>query len=560
MKTSFTTLWIAVAAIAVAHAHATTAPLVPFDKAAQLVSTCGGMLAPDAVKGAAAVPIGDSDDTRWVLSRTSGGVTIRAYRSGLYLAAAGGRPTLRAAAATWRVMAAADGAVRLAPEDAPSAVLTMPDAGGATLSEPKAGDCRAAFTVDQFPMISPVLRKRWVDASAPDGGDGSAEKPYNTIFAAASTARAGDHIIVRPGTYRENVAIYKEHDGRPNAWIVLESQIPYAAKIEPPDTQGGIHVHGSFVEVHGFDVTNPSTEPCVTADQSAYVVRVVQNYLHDCGGGGVTLARAEGYHVEGNISARNAFRNGWQMSGISLYQARVSRDAVAARYVASLKFGNVIRRNITYLNDNHVTPTWGGKVPTDGNGIIVDDFYNRQQGSKAGTYPRRTLIEDNLAFANGGSGIRVVLSSNVVVQRNTAAFNMRRNDGMTWRGDVMNSGSAKNHFEANIAVADTGVNPLNVALFDSGRSPSDPGDGKNVGASWARNLGDSAPERGGGFRRLNGDPVRNEPGWTSYAVVFERPTLDGAASYRVTGLVGPDGRRFLAPEAGARTELLPPLR
>ena len=47
--------------------------------------------------------------------------------------------------------------------------------------------------------------KYYVSAKAARNGDGSKERPFQTITCAAKIAAAGDEVIVAPGVYREYV-------------------------------------------------------------------------------------------------------------------------------------------------------------------------------------------------------------------------------------------------------------------------------------------------------------------------------------------------------------------
>lgn len=61
----------------------------------------------------------------------------------------------------------------------------------------------------------------------------------------------------------------------------------------------------------------------------------------------------------------------------------------------------------------------------DGNGIIIDDFENKQNGSKLGEYKGRTLVENNICWFNGGTGIHAFQSGHVDIINNTAYCNSR---------------------------------------------------------------------------------------------------------------------------------------
>jgi parallel beta-helix repeat protein len=64
------------------------------------------------------------------------------------------------------------------------------------------------------------------------------------------------------------------------------------------------------------------------------------------------------------------------------------------------------------------------RVITDGNGIIIDDSRN-SQGGGGPPYVGTFLIENNLVFDNGGRGINIFESDNVIARNNTLYQNGR---------------------------------------------------------------------------------------------------------------------------------------
>ena len=71
--------------------------------------------------------------------------------------------------------------------------------------------------------------KYFVSASAGRGGDGSKERPFQTITEAAKLAVAGDEVIVAPGVYREYVN--PVNAGTKEAPIVYRSEVMRGAVI-----------------------------------------------------------------------------------------------------------------------------------------------------------------------------------------------------------------------------------------------------------------------------------------------------------------------------------------
>ena len=78
----------------------------------------------------------------------------------------------------------------------------------------------------------------------------------------------------------------------------------------------------------------------------------------------------------------------------------------------------MMRNNRTH--DNHCTQPWvvSGKL-SDGNGMIVDDNRNTQDGSTHIPYTGRFLVAGDLSYRNGGSGMHAFSSDRVDFINNT---------------------------------------------------------------------------------------------------------------------------------------------
>ena len=85
----------------------------------------------------------------------------------------------------------------------------------------------------------------YVDSHAKPGGDGSKERPFVSIQAAADIAAPGDEVLVSPGVYRENVN--PKNAGTPEQRIVYRSVEPLGAVITGAETLTGWKDEGQGV-------------------------------------------------------------------------------------------------------------------------------------------------------------------------------------------------------------------------------------------------------------------------------------------------------------------------
>ncbi|EJZ21375.1 M10 family metallopeptidase C-terminal domain-containing protein [Rhizobium sp. Pop5] len=307
----------------------------------------------------------------------------------------------------------------------------------------------------------------YVSASSSGSGNGSASSPFHTISEAMSAnLKAGDEVVVKPGTYNESINFDK--GGSAAADITLRSEVPGAALIRPPaGSYTGISVNANYVTIDGFDIKG-GTGDGIEAN-NVHHVSVLNNKVHDSGESGIQFNYSDFIKVEGNETYNNA-SSGW-FSGISLYENRnITGDTSTTGY-----------RNIVQNNISHDNITKSG-AHTDGNGIIIDDFQSTQTDGHP-NYTFKTLVDNNLVYENGGKGIQVTWSDSVTVTNNTAYHNNQdaQNTG-TWRGELSNSASNNNTWANNIAVADPSLNKNNTAIDNTST------DGPNSNVVWANNI------------------------------------------------------------------------
>ena len=130
----------------------------------------------------------------------------------------------------------------------------------------------------------------------------------------------------------------------------------------------------------------------------------------------------------------------------------------------------MIRNNICFGNRAIDLPGNPEPSHSDGNGIIIDDFRNSQSSNSASNYVFNTLVENNLAYGNGGKGIHIFLSDNVTIRNNAAYWNnCDELNPATWRGELSNVLGSNNIWVNNIGIANLAINGSNTGIgeFDS---------------------------------------------------------------------------------------------
>lgn len=278
------------------------------------------------------------------------------------------------------------------------------------------------------------------NSNASDSNSGTSEAaPWKTLQKAATSSSviAGDTVLVKNGTY---TAVVIEKNGTPTARITYAAYPGHRPLVKANAWEGIKLNSASYINIRGFEVTNSMNNGSGIGVQNSHHILISGNFTHDCGLNGIGIVRSDYVTVEDNVSYRNAFTSEYQGSGISFYQ---SWDFDNAR-----GYHNVIRGNRCYDNENKV-----GKH-TDGNGIIYDDSRQTQNIIPP---PNRLnqeqlggcLIENNICYNNGGRGIHVFLSSNVLVINNTV-YNNQRDSSLSQAGEFSASLSRNIIFRNNI--------------------------------------------------------------------------------------------------------------
>jgi parallel beta-helix repeat protein len=275
----------------------------------------------------------------------------------------------------------------------------------------------------------------YVATTGNDDNPGTAQSPWRTLQKAAATLTPGQTVLVADGTYDGEVRM--DRSGAPGQFISFAAA-PGArpvVRVTEPDSYGFRIVGASYVRVEDFDISYQGPDASINrayeyvgglkavgsnAGVVAHHIEFIGNYVHDFPGEGIATGEADYMVIQGNTVWNNSKWNRLQTSGISLYQSANSDYAPGVH--------NVIRGNKVFQNENRAPNGEANSIITDGNCIILDDLRRRLKSYVAvsqGSYESDTVIENNVCAGNGGRGIHILNSDNVLVRNNTFYNNLR---------------------------------------------------------------------------------------------------------------------------------------
>ncbi|MCF0069710.1 right-handed parallel beta-helix repeat-containing protein [Dyadobacter sp. CY261] len=296
---------------------------------------------------------------------------------------------------------------------------------------------------------------------SPNGNDSnsgkSVAKAFHSVQKGADAAGPGDTVFVLNGTYNttSGTLLNMQRSGKPGAYITIKALRGH----KPRFTASGnvwntVSINGSYVVLDGIELegnnANLTYEGAMASynhhlgggknysDYAAFNTNaitiggpkleskfphhvVVRNCrVHDFPGGGISAIQADYLTIENNVVFNNAWYMMYAGSGISILTPFNSDKETG--------YKNFIRNNV--VSGNKTTIPWIQlKKLSDGNGIIIDvnqHAYNNQDSpatTKDEAYTGRTLVENNVSFNNGGSGIHSFKADHVDIINNTAYHN-----------------------------------------------------------------------------------------------------------------------------------------
>ncbi len=304
--------------------------------------------------------------------------------------------------------------------------------------------------VDNVSFSGPAY---YVSPQGSDTNDGRTEKTaFATPQRAVEAAAPGDIILLRAGTYDggDQATVSFVSAGTPAAWISLKNypgerptlrgngwnivSISRGSKEELSTDPALAYLEVRGLHVRGDGDTVEKTHPELLNKSAArtnsngiaidgryetnppHHIRFADNFVEYAPGQGIGSLEADWVFMERNQASNNSFTTMYATSGFSTLGAS-NFDAAKGIYKM------LIRDNVS--NGNETKYIWVQvNKHSDGNGIIID--VNISPASREGiNYIGRTLIQNNLVFDNGGSGIHLVTAAHVDIINNTVYLNSR---------------------------------------------------------------------------------------------------------------------------------------
>ncbi len=261
----------------------------------------------------------------------------------------------------------------------------------------------------------------WVDPKGDDAAAGTKAAPFHTLHHGVGVLKPGDTLLLSTGTYTEvdaqSSVIINGLNGTADQWITIAAAPGAKPKVNGGEWQIFLIENSSYVEVRGLEIEGSAAtdrKPTTGIEvRDSHHLRLASNYVHDGGGGGIGASKSNHIEILDNYISGMSKWNAFQTSGISTFESSDIGGSPDADGYSMHITGNVV-----FGNENIALPVAGGSAVTDGNCIIIDT-------QDTTSYTGKTYIANNVCSNNGGRGIHVFQSSNVVAVNNTLYHNMQ---------------------------------------------------------------------------------------------------------------------------------------
>ncbi len=326
----------------------------------------------------------------------------------------------------------------------------------------------------------------YVSGSGSDDSNGISQRTaFRTLQHAADLTLPGDVVYAMNGVYAlpednvEGSVVSITRSGTADNWITYQAYPGQQPRIVTKGWSGiSFGAKVAYIELNGFtvtgnndninrdeaikraDVPKPIPDPaydgnCIAVDgrkgtktERPHHIRILNNVISKCGGGGIATIQADYVTISGNTIFDCSWYSIYGTSGISTLESWNSDN--------SNGYKMVITRNRLYGNSELVWWEAQGKI-TDGEAIIIDTL----RSPNIGTYKGRTLVADNVIYANGSAAVEVFRSDHVDVLNNSTYGNVL-NPAETGRGELSLNEASDVHVVDNIFYSANGQNPVDL--------------------------------------------------------------------------------------------------
>jgi parallel beta-helix repeat protein len=324
------------------------------------------------------------------------------------------------------------------------------------------------------PFVKPTVY--YVSATGSDNNNGTAKtSPFQTLGKVIPLTLPGDSVYIT-GVYNMTATVTITNSGSPGKFITYAALPGTRPKfIFSGNLYNSIVINASYIKFEGIEMQGDN-QNLTYADALASELATAKNgnngtgvynmnglsvgpvsktatvfpthievrkcIVHDFPAGGIGCGNVDYYTCEDNISYNNSWYTIYATSGMGMITPYDSDNNTTT-------YRNVFRRNICYNNKTTIIWLAQNKL-SDGNGIIID--VNTTSAGNGPAYTGRTLVEDNISFNNGGSGIHAFSAGHVDIINNTA-YN---NGQVVGYADIYASYSNDCRVMNNIAYARTG--------------------------------------------------------------------------------------------------------
>ncbi|MBX9253386.1 choice-of-anchor D domain-containing protein [Desmonostoc muscorum CCALA 125] len=286
----------------------------------------------------------------------------------------------------------------------------------------------------------------YVSGTGSDNNNGLKEtSAFRTLGRAVWQMETGDTLYVMNGTYEKGANIV-DKNGSPDNWTTIKAYPGHQPKLKLPSGVNCITIFSSsYVRIEGLDIEgdrenvtlqyalqekdNFRNNTKITASgimvmpgknsegldgTNPHHIVISGNTIRNFPGAGIGLTNSDYITVEKNTVSGNAWYSPYGCQAITaLYGSNYDNNTTDYRMI--------FRDNIVYDNQSLV-PVWNTGVISEGHGIMLDMTSKSREGVP---YTGKALIENNISYNNGGSGINVFKAKNVDVINNTTYQNAR---------------------------------------------------------------------------------------------------------------------------------------